>query len=401
MSTIVTRAGKGSALTHNEVDANFVNLNTDKLQSGSTAAALTITSATINGGTITGVTTLTTSGNTILGDASTDTLNVGNGGLVKDASGNVGIGTASPTAKLTVNGNQSFAEKTAAYIGVDIATTAGNGGNLTIKAGNGSGSGNTSGNLYVGAGRGSVSAANGFIAFGVAQTTNAVGLDAEYMRLDSSGNLGIGNATPTAKLDIYQPSVGTYFLGGSNNVARQLAIKSSTTTNDGDTHTFDAQSGTGVITFATTSTERMRINSTGVAIAGALSFASFLGGLGKTGSFIRNSGGASGTQAITGVGFRPSTIIFFAAIDTVSCQGIGFTDATNGRCVWIDNVYGSGGASYAVAIYYLRTIAGNGASHTAVISSMDADGFTLNWTRTNIGSGGTGNNIIVNYLAFR
>ena len=32
MSTIVTRAGKGSALTHNEVDANFVNLNTDKAE---------------------------------------------------------------------------------------------------------------------------------------------------------------------------------------------------------------------------------------------------------------------------------------------------------------------------------------------------------------------------------
>jgi hypothetical protein len=42
-------------------------------------------------------TTLTTPGNTVLGDASTDTLNVGNGGLVKDASGNVGIGTGSPT----------------------------------------------------------------------------------------------------------------------------------------------------------------------------------------------------------------------------------------------------------------------------------------------------------------
>jgi hypothetical protein len=35
---------------------------------------------------------LTTTGNTILGDASTDTLNVGNGGLVKDASGNLGLG---------------------------------------------------------------------------------------------------------------------------------------------------------------------------------------------------------------------------------------------------------------------------------------------------------------------
>lgn len=32
MSTIVTRAGKGSALTHAEVDANFTNLNTDKVE---------------------------------------------------------------------------------------------------------------------------------------------------------------------------------------------------------------------------------------------------------------------------------------------------------------------------------------------------------------------------------
>jgi hypothetical protein len=58
MSIIVTRAGKGSPLTHEEVDANFTNLNTDKLQSGDTAAALTITTATINGGTITGITDL-------------------------------------------------------------------------------------------------------------------------------------------------------------------------------------------------------------------------------------------------------------------------------------------------------------------------------------------------------
>ena len=46
----------------------------------------------------------TVTGNTILGDATTDTLNVGNGGLVKDASGNVGIGTASPAKKLELVG---------------------------------------------------------------------------------------------------------------------------------------------------------------------------------------------------------------------------------------------------------------------------------------------------------
>ena len=32
MSTIVTRAGKGSQLTHNELDANFNNLNNDKAE---------------------------------------------------------------------------------------------------------------------------------------------------------------------------------------------------------------------------------------------------------------------------------------------------------------------------------------------------------------------------------
>jgi hypothetical protein len=42
MSTIVTRAGKGSPLTHAEVDANFTNLNTDKLET-STAASTYLT----------------------------------------------------------------------------------------------------------------------------------------------------------------------------------------------------------------------------------------------------------------------------------------------------------------------------------------------------------------------
>ena len=47
MSTIVTRAGKGSALSYVEVDANFTNLNSDKIQSGGSASIITLTSATI------------------------------------------------------------------------------------------------------------------------------------------------------------------------------------------------------------------------------------------------------------------------------------------------------------------------------------------------------------------
>ena len=57
MSTIVLRSVKGSPLTHNEVDDNFNNLNVDKIQSGDTVAALTITSlVTTNDATINGVT---------------------------------------------------------------------------------------------------------------------------------------------------------------------------------------------------------------------------------------------------------------------------------------------------------------------------------------------------------
>jgi len=54
MSTIVTRAGKGSALTWTEADANFTNLNTDKYQSGDSPsfADLTVTSGTIVSGNV-------------------------------------------------------------------------------------------------------------------------------------------------------------------------------------------------------------------------------------------------------------------------------------------------------------------------------------------------------------
>lgn len=46
MSTIVTRAGKGSPLTNTEVDANFTNLNSDKYQSGDAPSFAKVTSTT-------------------------------------------------------------------------------------------------------------------------------------------------------------------------------------------------------------------------------------------------------------------------------------------------------------------------------------------------------------------
>jgi hypothetical protein len=72
MATIVTRAGKGSALTHTEGDANFTNLNTDKMESF-TLAGDSGTSQTIQGGN-----TVTISGGTGLSSvaSNTDTITI-------------------------------------------------------------------------------------------------------------------------------------------------------------------------------------------------------------------------------------------------------------------------------------------------------------------------------------
>jgi hypothetical protein len=100
MSTIVTRAGKGSPLTHVEVDANFTNLNTDKVEK--TAAA--ITGGTINGTTI-GATSATTgkfstleaTGNSTLGTGSSQYIQV-EGGATAVLLSAQGAGTNIPLA---------------------------------------------------------------------------------------------------------------------------------------------------------------------------------------------------------------------------------------------------------------------------------------------------------------
>jgi hypothetical protein len=55
MSTIVTRNGKGSALTWTEMDSNFTNLNTDKIQSGDNVTLGNVTVTSINATTYTNI----------------------------------------------------------------------------------------------------------------------------------------------------------------------------------------------------------------------------------------------------------------------------------------------------------------------------------------------------------
>jgi hypothetical protein len=141
--------------------------------------------ATISGSATSTLVALTTTGNTILGDASTDTLNVGNGDLVKDASGNVGIGTSSPGAKLDVG-----------YVAGNVALRVSRDASNRL-------------DFYQGGGVSYVdsSPVGGVLAFATAGTERA--------RIDSSGNLLVG--TTSAFTGVYTgiPSVQISRIGSA------------------------------------------------------------------------------------------------------------------------------------------------------------------------------------------
>lgn len=114
MATIVTRAGKGSALTFNEADNNFTNLNTDKLENISED-----TSPSLGGNLDVGnnnITTSTTNGNIrLVANGSggvviegTGGLNLKNGNLFTDVT-NQGITiAANGTGEVVLNSTARF-----------------------------------------------------------------------------------------------------------------------------------------------------------------------------------------------------------------------------------------------------------------------------------------------------
>jgi len=99
----------------------------------------------------------------------------------------------------------------------------------------------------------------------------------------------------------------------------------------------------------------------------------------KSGTFTRATSTATGTQAITGVGFKPVYIYFMYDDSGAAWEGgYGWTTGASEN-------YGCQNTTIQVTaaycVYYNAAFGGSNI-YTAVLSSFDSDGFTLSWTKT-------------------
>lgn len=113
------------------------------------------------------------------------------------------------------------------------------------------------------------------------------------------------------------------------------------------------------------------------------------------GSFTIDTTTASGTQAVTGVGFQPKGVIFLANQASSVEASWGLDDSETHRCLY-DNDASSDGTYELSILQSITGVQGSGIFYEGYVSSFDSDGFTITWTKT----GATADTLTVNYIAF-
>ena len=225
------------------------------------------------------------------------------------SSGNVGIGTNSPSSKLSVVGAGYFqVAGGAGNYGTNITCYSG-GGDIALNTGT-----NSSGYAY------QTVATNHAFVFGTNNT--------ERMRIDSSGNVGIGTSSPVAKLDIISGTARMYF-------SNQSATAFFTAVNTSNSAYAPMAINGSELILKTGDAERMRIASSGNV------------GIGTTGP--NETLHVQGTFRATGNVSLYSTGSALRAINFGSNE-IAWAQATTNTFLNICDASGNNGANYNLTI---------------------------------------------------
>jgi hypothetical protein len=167
-----------------------------------------------------------------------------------DSSGNVGIGTSSPTFKLQVTGTL-FTSSNVQFYDQDGFRFASAAAYTSLRMGS-SYTGESTGEL-------AYDRSNGAFTYKQGNTGSTL---SEYMRITSAGNVGIGTTSPNFPLDIQRNSATSEILRVRNDTVGAAAF---VTARGGGGGTVDFGCGADASTFVvrTASSERMRIDSSG------------------------------------------------------------------------------------------------------------------------------------------
>lgn len=100
----------------------------------------------------------------------------------------------------------------------------------------------------------------------------------------------------------------------------------------------------------------------------------------KVGSLVRTAATGTGTLAITGVGFTPSSVEIYAyAAGAVNySNSLGWASSPTNRTV--AERYDNSGWTHSISSSLIVNVRGGGNTTAADLDSMDSDGFTLDFT---------------------
>jgi hypothetical protein len=240
-----------------------------------------------------------------------------------DSSGNVGIGTSSPSSYYA---NQLVVDTgSAIQSGITIVSDTGNSGMFAFADG-------TSGNQRY----------RGYLNYNHSNDTLGIGTaGGESMRLDASGNVGIGTTSPSQKLEVSDTTTATVIVRVTNNDGNAEMQKH-------QEHLYINLNDTGNIFFrsGSTITERMRIDSSGNLLVGktSTSLADAGARILPTGQVYSTASGAApfaanrlssdgaimelykDTGLVGSIGSIVGTRASFRSANTVGYLGVGSTD---------------------------------------------------------------------------